>query len=1033
MARPVNFANTPFSNSRYGDNSGARQLPHRLPTGTCNFTNLSIGGTAKCGCQRYWDRSEFSGKSTSEGATQEDVERTGWCMCEHHACFHEAGKDDEGLTQTPMPFQRQLSQERDASLQSTYQDVSKPSNIVSQRIFQTNYTSRGTEEEALTKSCRSHAEIGTLGADARNSLQNFTLQNDTLPPIPSQCLLPPNISSGGIVGKSLSFGSAKPPRGYKTDAGSINDWIPYPVQVGSLTESLTDVATPLSRYLDEAELRYDSIDTNLPEAVDTEKSHTSEAVCKPLSQEAGVPLPTMDCNGEPTSLVLRPTSDTDHSKMNFDANSITADLGRILPHMSDIHRHYAIKPTLKDTLQNHEDRLDHLENSTNSFLAVADSDKNCDCDCDLLSHKHENIECRMDKIEKALATKRYKGLGPIDDCNGSVISETSTAMTSTSHTEMYTRIDLRIEGLESRICTLDNSILPSASNPWEFEVIFLPYGIDLNRVWAPQDNISSQKSRHTGGTQDGMGSQFLTSSTSQRFFAKAATEHSWEHLLDQYGPAGTLYSPRVCGIDSIADKRLRSRGLVRTIEVKGPDAQHVQFAMFEAFDDLLHATVSGVGSTSKVQKRFRPYREALNASWIPLRKLHRDSRLRFLETSEMLTSTLWTPTFLAEISMQQSGKRRLYVTNKDSYLQHTPDGYSGWTWQTIRQLPRHIESSGSSASSDLDFHPGHSLRSNALTTYEPCWNWDEKLDGPVAHQIVTTQQLPTQHPSLSFRGPSISDSEESSSAISASSSAAPSPFPIRFRTPASESRGQPISPLTELHLSRPHRARTASMPATVPINFRPSSGNQNKRRITSFAHEHERGIYSPSSSPVKLSPNFFAVKRQRTRSPSRPRDTPRWSTDPPSPYIFEEEQEHKRGMTPFAYATPHSNAPYIDNDMRPKSNGGEDWPGDGDGSLTDEFETNFNHNEDYVSDTSRAHHTEDDDPWEGVKDEPSDGEATEDDEDDGSLEARALSDEYDEDALSDISSTPSEYPSTQPLAMYPGNRGTFEIHVDDEK
>lgn len=377
--------------------------------------------------------------------------------------------------------------------------------------------------------------------------------------------------------------------------------------------------------------------------------------------------------------------------------------------------------------------------------------------------------------------------------------------------------------------------------------------------------------------------------------------------------------------------------------------------------------------------------------------------------------------------MQQSGKRRLYITNKDGYLQHSLNGFSGWTWQKIRQLPRYIQNSASSTNSDYDFHPGRSLKSDQLQIHEPCWNWDEKLDGPVVYQTVTTQPLSSQHPSLSIRAVPESDHGHSSAAVSALSSAAPSPSPppARSHTPTFESRGQPISPLTERHLSRSHHTRTTSMPTTVPINFKPSPGSQGKR-------QYEREIHSPSGSLVKPSLSFFTAKRQRTRSPSRPRDTPRWSAEPPSPYIFEEEREHKRGMTPFAYATPHSNAPYIYNDRRSMSNGANDWGVDGNDSLTDEFETDLNNNEDYVSDTDLGPQPEED-AWEGVKDETGDDEANEDDEDDENLEARALSDGDNEDAASDTSSTPSEYPSTQPLAMYAGNRGTFEIHVDGEK
>lgn len=112
------------------------------------------------------------------------------------------------------------------------------------------------------------------------------------------------------------------------------------------------------------------------------------------------------------------------------------------------------------------------------------------------------------------------------------------------------------------------------------------------------------------------------------------------------------------------------------------------------------------------------------------------------------------------------------------------------------------------------------------------------------------------------------------------------------------------------------------------------------------------------------------------------------------------------------------------------SNIPNDWAVDNEDSPTDEFETDDNNNEDYMSDTDQAYQHEEED-WEGVNDLTADQVKME-EEDDNNIEARAFSDD-DEDAVSDTSSTPSEYPSTQPLVKYSGNKGTFEIHVDDEK
>lgn len=193
------------------------------------------------------------------------------------------------------------------------------------------------------------------------------------------------------------------------------------------------------------------------------------------------------------------------------------------------------------------------------------------------------------------------------------------------------------------------------------------------------------------------------------------------------------------------------------------------------------------------------------------------------------------------------------------------------------------------------------------------------------------------------------------------------------------------------------------MPAMIPIK---GSLSQGKRRIASFDHE----LASAHSSPTR--PPALPLKRQRTsRSPSRPRDTPRWSVGPPSPYV-DEPVEQKRGTTPFAYATPHSNAPYFD--FRRRSTGPMIDDDDDPGSTTDDIG--------FDSDMDQDHGQE----WEGVEDEmPATGEYSD-------QERKALSVDEADDA-SHASSVPSEYPVRQPLAFYSGNKGSFHIHVDEEE
>src|SRR4051812_29623325 len=78
--------NTPLLNGQQFNNVTNTVEQTTLPSGGCNFTVLSAagGGTApRCGCRRYYDKPPVD----SDGRVL--VGKSGYCMCEHHACFHD--------------------------------------------------------------------------------------------------------------------------------------------------------------------------------------------------------------------------------------------------------------------------------------------------------------------------------------------------------------------------------------------------------------------------------------------------------------------------------------------------------------------------------------------------------------------------------------------------------------------------------------------------------------------------------------------------------------------------------------------------------------------------------------------------------------------------------------------------------------------------------------------------------------------------------------------------------------------------------
>ena len=172
-------------------------------------------------------------------------------MCEHHACFHEVGKPTDDVA--PMPIRsRQASHGGDSSLPSTYRDPPKAPSISLQRAAPTSFNS-GTRVGKQLPTPGVDTEIGPPRSDIGTSGPNFIPRDTGLPPIPSQCLISSNMNLGALMGPSLSFRSTTSREELRASTGLIHDWIPHPIQAGSYNESLTDAASPLSGYLENAE------------------------------------------------------------------------------------------------------------------------------------------------------------------------------------------------------------------------------------------------------------------------------------------------------------------------------------------------------------------------------------------------------------------------------------------------------------------------------------------------------------------------------------------------------------------------------------------------------------------------------------------------------------------------------------------------------------------------------------------------------------------------------------------------------------
>lgn len=273
----------------------------------------------------------------------------------------------------------------------------------------------------------------------------------------------------------------------------------------------------------------------------------------------------------------------------------------------------------------------------------------------------------------------------------------------------------------------------------------------------------------------------------------------------------------------------------------------------------------------------------------------------------MATSGLWTAEFLdSSVCMKvNDGQRRLYITTPEAYLQAD----DGWSWQALRQLPIY-DASGDEQAAQADSR-----------VIEACWSYNDRLD-------------------------------EMTSAHASFAASHASQWSIRSEHSPHESRfeGERLpSPAKGMHIGH---QRAVSLP-TSSSAIEDERSVAPKRRVASFE--------TVATMPLTYAqPSLVAAGKRRriSTSPEAERRgagfTPRWSREPPSPNTADLAGEaqsqgassRRRGMTPFAYATPHSNSHHAER--------GDFLGGDGDTEADTDMA---------VPQIENA-----DDEWEGVQD-----------------------------------------------------------------
>ncbi|KAI1462821.1 hypothetical protein F4805DRAFT_11085 [Annulohypoxylon moriforme] len=959
-----------------------------LPNGQCNFVDLSHGASGpKCGCRRFWsrgalptrtDRRSSAGISPgyangfSNGNAGGLADDAAWCMCSHHACFHDDVRDSqpplaiaanndtvnngqenerprasrEPLTPvvTELPYKMPAPTEPHTDFY-TFNDVASLTNhLAGQENAPRDEVAAPMQEPSIPD---------TLSWT--NLIQSNPDEAGLLPPIPSQCLMssqPSSTTSSAKVGYLRPF------------AGK---------GLGTLSGARSKLREPLEQD-DEIPQEDDTIATSMDHSMDDGQT----------------------------------IANTPRSTGRGDAVARQS--------LSPSHHHEELRQ-LSDTVQGHEQRLDRLENPS---ISAASHDV-CDEKHDHSDMRITELESRVEEVEKMIndsssqLSNRFRHPGINESMSSAASVSTVGSECIASRAELYSQL----QALRSQLSQLQGlSSFPSYTRPWEVEVVFLPF--PLKNIWVESRDFASQPLSNSIKGEPDPWTQLPSSSSiadphSPDFSDWAGPESESEWLL-----------ARACAPNRTIEQRLRSRGLVQNVTIRSPDARSVHQAISDAFGTLFRTfsrMQANVHHGSTQHHRVAKFL-GLQSPWVPLRKIHKDARLRFLTPPEMVTPVTWDVPFLrSSVVMKATGVQRLFITHPEAYLQDQGAYDNGWNWQRLRELSRVYADSQSQNSQDVP-------EADAM---EDCWTWNDTLDEHPASAVSSQSLSLRQAAQRNWRATSMSPARR---LLTSMTGASPS-----LGTNRSASRAKSPAVLRERKASRPPHIRTTSLPPAAQSFVSPALV-PTKRRVTSYVPQFERRP-SPQVRNTSITHVAAIAKRRSTRSPSvRPRNTPRWSTASPSP--MPENYAH-RATTPF-YATPYSNAPFVD--TRPgrgtvivddvDSGSGTDQDGQGNEYMDEDEDEDSENNDSHMLDFTHAENSQEswqdgqllrpeDEPWRGIEDvENRDPDETI----DIHVDDDAMSDAEDLENRSQRSSVPSEYPSTH--RAWTGAEEAFRVFEDGD-
>lgn len=826
-----------------------------LPTGACAFKDLNGGVHAPtCGCRHFWLREAIAGGD-------QQSERA-WCFCGHHACFH-----DNVLVRHPSQQQQQ-----GASLAGfvppTWSELIRDSASARTEYAMPAATATAAAASAIARpttglgigSTSQPHSINTRLWDALNGFarqQVDGVQYGELSRLPSTAPLPstaapsvaeeqPRESPHRELQESISrFRPMRPPVTipHAEMMASLHAAGPY-----SATEVDTEVATPSVR--------------GTPVFTRPSPRNAAQAT---MTRQIGRG-PSSDFS-QPQRPSARPVSAGPSLSIQEMCNTIQ-NFGHRISQLESMSFDNIPSNEVRQRFEMHDGRLLDLEHWRAEQVKAQEAG---DGRQNLASFEERLAELEswrdrdeaegdvLSSVPQASGNKKRSLLPSA----GSFESDGSFDLGAAQQTEAIVLATLaanaetgpRIDALETRISELENTALPSFARPWTIQVVLLPFGRQLPGVWFSSAE-STQHSLRSGSQVPSQEWSATQDATRLLSFKSAATSGAWTTESIEAWARETQdewLSPKACGPSGTVFQRLASRGLVREVELQAPDAGHIFSAISSAFGNIL--SIEG-GTIPELEARYN----GLSERYIPLRKVRKSSRLRFLSQAEMVTPATWSAGFLdSSVFMKSNGERRLYLTTPDGYLQPSR---SSWSWQGLRNLPLYDGDGALQAAEALG------------KVIDACWSFTPRLDH------VTSPQ---------------------SSYASGDSPWNESVFKD-FHDLDVEQDVDVGSPVARKQFER----RSVSLP-TSPSAHVMEVDSLPKRRVTSFDIDGSGDIHPSTESSTK--------RRRISTSPEWERRgfgiTPRWS--PPQVSVeghhlrsSQAASSRGRGTTPFAMPTPRS-------------------------------------------------------------------------------------------------------------------------------